>query len=525
MTTTLPPVLFSKTAIRLHPSDTVAVALRDIPAGTRLIRDDLHPPEMLQVLDDIPSGHKLALNRVPDGSAVRRYGQVIGVATQDIAPGAWVHTHNLAPIETPRDSQVRVVKAAEEISSTTPILSFLGYPRPTGWAGTRNSIAIIATVSCSAEAARAIAAHFTPETLADYPNVDSVVAVTHGSGCSIPAGGTAHTYLRRALLNLAQHPNVGAALFVSLGCEVNQIADAVAALAEQTRGMPHPLIGPHLAIQELGGFDNTVEAGILAVEELLPRVNEIHRQPVPLAELCVALQCGGSDSWSGITANPLVGQVSDRVVAAGGTVVLAETPEIYGAEQLLTGRSASVEVGQKLLERIRWWEEQARLLGFSLDNNPSPGNKAGGLTTIYEKSLGAVVKGGSTPLRAVYEYAERVTASGLTFMDTPGNDLVSMSGEVAGGANLALFTTGRGSVSASLLAPCLKIASNTEMYERMRPDMDFNAGALLDSVSMEAAAEQLLERLIAAASGEKTRAERSRFREGEFVPWQPGAVL
>ncbi len=525
MTQTSPPLPFSSIALRLHPADQIAVALRDIPAGTPLIRDDLHPPEMLVVLDDIPAGHKLALVRVPAGSVLKRYGQVIGLAAQEILPGAWVHTHNLDAIETARDSQIRVVEAAETGLSKQAMRSFAGYPRPRGRAGTRNYVAVLSTVSCSAQAARAIAAHFTPERLAAYPNVDGVVAVTHGSGCSIPEGGLAHVYLQRALLNLARHPNTGAALFVSLGCEVNQMAAAVAALAEETRGMPHPLIGPLLTIQELGGIRNTVEAGILAVEELLPLVNKTGRQDVPLSDLCIALQCGGSDSWSGITANPLVGRVSDRVTAAGGTVVLAETPEIYGAEQLLTGRAASLEVGQKLLERVRWWEEQARLLGFSLDNNPSPGNKAGGLTTIYEKSLGAVVKGGSAPLRAVYEYAERVTESGLAFMDTPGNDLASLSGQVAGGANLALFTTGRGSVSAGILAPCLKIATNTEMYARMQADMDFNAGALLDGVPIEAAAEQLLEQVIAAASGEKTRSEGFGFREGEFVPWQPGAVL
>ncbi len=275
----------------------------------------------------------------------------------------------------------------------------------------------------------------------------------------------------------------------------------------------------------MGGIHNTVEAGILAVEELLPRVNQTPRRPVPLSNVCIALQCGGSDGWSGVTANPLVGQVSDRVVAQGGTVVLGETPEIYGAEQLLTGRAASLEVGRKLMERIRWWEQQARTLGFSLDNNPSPGNKAGGLTTIYEKSLGAVVKGGSTPLRAVYAYAERVTEPGLAFMDTPGNDLASISGQVAGGANLVLFTTGRGSVSAGILAPCLKIATNTGMFERMQSDMDFNAGALLNGLTMDEAAQQLLDLVIQAASGSKTRGESFGFREGEFVPWQPGAVL
>ncbi len=521
MTNDSPPLLFSSLALRLHPADLVAVALRDIPAGTILIRDDLHPPELLEVLENIPSGHKLALNRIPAGSAVRRYGHLIGLASQDISPGAWVHTHNLAAIADPRRSQIHVEAAPPPQPNPSATRSFQGYPRPSGRAGTRNFIAVIATVSCSAQAAQAIAAHFTPERLSTYPNVDGVLAVTHASGCSIPEGGLAHTYLQRALLNMARHPNVDAALFVSLGCEVNQMAAPVAHLAREL-GRPS---SPYLIIQELGGLNATVAAGIRAVEELLPQVNATRRRPQPISELCIALQCGGSDSWSGVTANPLVGQVSDRVVAAGGTVILGETPEIYGAEQLLTGRAGSLEVGQKLMERIRWWEEQALLLGFSLDNNPSPGNKTGGLTTIYEKSLGAVAKGGSTPLRAVYAYAEQVSASGLTFMDTPGNDLASISGQVAGGANLVLFTTGRGSVSAGILAPCLKVATNTPMYTQMQADMDFNAGGLLDRLPMEAAAQKLLELVIATASGEKTKSEGFGFRTGEFVPWTPGAVL
>ncbi len=519
------PILFSSIALRLHKADTVAVALRDIPAGTTIVRNDLHPPEMLEVLENIPSGHKLALSRIHAGAQVKRYGHVIGLAGREIPPGSWVHTHNLESIETQRDSQVRVVASQEPPQPGQSIRSFLGYPHPSGRAGTRNYIAVISTVSCSAQAARAIAAHFTPERLAAYPHVDGVIAVTHGSGCSIPEEGLSHVYLRRALLNIARHPNVGASLFISLGCEVNQMAAAVAALVEETGDQPHPVIGPHLTIQELGGIHKTVAAGIRAVEELLPQADQTTRQPVPLSELCIALQCGGSDGWSGVTANPLVGQVSDRVVAQGGTVVLGETPEIYGAEQLLTGRSATQEVGQKLLERVRWWEQQAQTMGFSLDNNPSPGNKAGGLTTIYEKSLGAVVKGGSAPLQSVYEYAERVTGSGLTFMDTPGNDLASISGQVAGGANLVLFTTGRGSVSAGILAPCLKIATNTGMYARMQADMDFNAGALLDGLTMEAAAQDLLDLVVETASGSQTHSESFGFREGEFVPWQPGAML
>jgi len=268
-----------------------------------------------------------------------------------------------------------------------------------------------------------------------------------------------------------------------------------------------------------------VSAGRQAVRDMLPRVNRCQRAPVPLSSLKVALQCGGSDSWSGVTANPLIGRVADQLVAAGATVVLSETPEIYGAEYLLTGRAASHQVGEKLVECIQAWQAQAELLGVSLDNNPSPGNKAGGLTTIFEKSLGAVSKGGTTVLRQVYNYAERVDCPGLVFMDTPGNDPVSVTGQVAGGCSLVLFSTGRGSVFGGSIAPCLKVASNTSMYRHMAGDMDYNAGALLDGKSMEEAAADLLDLVVQAASGAPTRAERIGYREAEFVPWQPGIVL
>jgi altronate hydrolase len=504
-------------AIQLHPKDQVAIVKQEIMAGTDL-RDDRPGAETSDVLvrQSIPAGHKIALKKIPAGAEVLRYGHKIGVASQVIEPGDWVHSHNLVVGDMSRDFNIRVSQSSGNRASIEPVRTFSGFRRPDGRAGTRNFIIVISTVSCSAQTAQAIADHFTPELLAAYPHVDGVLAITHYSGCTMPPGSLAYQYLERMLLNLARHPNVGAVLYVSLGCEVMQIAPVLQAAH---------LDIPVLTIQELGGIQKTTAAGIRLVESLLPTVNACHRTPVPMSKLTIALQCGGSDGWSGVTANPLVGLVADQVVAAGGTVVLAETPEIYGAEDLLTMRVVSQQVGEKLVERIRWWQSQAALLGFSLDNNPTPGNKAGGLTTIFEKSLGAIAKGGSTPLMAVYEYAELIDSNGLVFMDTPGYDPAAVSGQVAGGSNLVLFTTGRGSVFGGGLAPCIKIASNSRTFTNMSADMDFNAGDILDGVSMAVCRDRLLELLLQIASGESSRSEQKISRQMEFIPWQPGAML
>ena len=503
--------------IQLHPEDQVAITKWDIPAGTTL-RDSRHGKgeRKMQVLQDIPAGHKIALEKIPAGAAILRYGHKIGVASQVIEPGEWVHSHNLQIGDMSRDFAIRIVEKLNDGAAVELDKTFDGFHRADGRAGTRNYIAVISTVSCSAQTAQLIADHFTPEVLATYKNVDGVIAITHFSGCTMPPDSSAYRFLERMLLNLALHPNVGAALFVSLGCEVMQIAPLLQAQA---------LDIPVLTIQQIGGIEKTVMAGIRLVENLLPVVNACHRTPVPISKLTIALQCGGSDGWSGVTANPLVGLVADQVVAACGTVVLAETPEIYGAEDLLTTRVASLQAGQKLVDRIRWWQSQASLLGFSLDNNPSPGNKAGGLTTIFEKSLGAIAKGGNTPLMAVYEYAERIDSRGLVFMDTPGYDPASVAGQVAGGSNLVLFTTGRGSVFGGNLAPCLKIASNSKTFDQMSADMDFNAGDVLEGLSMQDARDRLLDLLLQVASGHPSKSEHYKSRQMEFIPWQPGNML
>jgi altronate hydrolase len=380
--------------------------------------------------------------------------------------------------------------------------------------GTRNYIAVIATANCAAHTAIQIARAFDSRRLTDFPNVDGVIPIVHTGGCSNVIASLAYRYLQRTLVNVARNPNIGAAIVVGLGCEENQAA----ACFDLTTL-------PGLVIQEQGGFRKTIQAGIQAVEQALPRVNVGARTPQPISELTIALQCGGSDSWSGVTANPLVGLVMDKVVAQGGTAVLSETPEIFGAEQLLLQRVADVEAGDKLIERIEWWNAQSRLLGFSVDSNPGPGNKAGGLTTILEKSLGAVAKGGGTPLIATYEYAEMIVRRGFVFMDTPGNDPASATGQLAGGCNLIVFTTGRGSLYASNIAPCIKIASNNDLYARMGDDMDFNAGKILGDVSPEAAADELLAQVIAVASGARTKSEQRGLPETEFVPWMPGPIV
>jgi altronate dehydratase len=516
---------FSSVAIRLNPKDNIAVARTAIVQGSKLQMGFIGTHEdLLVILNEIPAGHKFAIKNILAGAEVIRYGQRIGNACQEIRAGEWVHTHNLELGSTARSSTCREEPDSAPVSNDQGTAQFLGYRRSDGRAGTRNYIAVLSTVSCAAQTARAIADFFTPERLKEYPNVDGVIALVHYAGCSTPQNSLAAVFLKRITYQLATHPNIGGAVYVSLGCEENQVDPCEIGLDADARGViPEDI--PVLTIQKLGGIASTFQAGVSYIQSLLPKVNVIQRTPVPASELTVALQCGASDGWSGVSANPVVGLVSDRIVGCGGTTVLAETPEIFGAEQLLARRAASDEVCQKLLERVSWWQHQAELGGFSLDQNPTPGNKAGGLTTIFEKSLGAVAKGGSTPLQAVYEYAERVAHRGFVFMDSPGNDPVSVTGQVAGGCNLVLFTTGRGSVFGGNVSPCVKIASNTTMYERMQADMDFNAGTVLTGQEMEACSQELFDLVLRVASGERTKSEGKGFRDGEFIPWMPGTFL
>ncbi|BAL89875.1 putative D-galactarate dehydratase/altronate hydrolase [Actinoplanes missouriensis 431] len=504
----------SDVALLLHPDDHVAVALHDLPPGRELTHGTLG----FRVTAAIPQGHKLCVRPVRAGSAVHKYGQSIGRATTDVQPGDHVHTHNLA-MDSVRQAyefgtgRIRIPGAAVP-------RTFAGFDRAGGAAGTRNYVGIVTSVNCSASTARMIADQFRGPIMDAWPNVDGVVALTHDSGCGMVPASVGGQILRRTLRGYASHPNVGALLAVGLGCEMLAVDALLADLPA-----PADTLIDQLIIQEQGGVRATVRAGVAAVRTLIEQLDQRRRVPLPASRLILGLNCGGSDGYSGITANPALGHASDLLVAQGATTVLAETPEVFGAEHLLTRRAVSEEVGRRLLERIEWWQKYVADGGGTLDNNPSPGNKAGGLTTILEKSLGAVAKGGTAELTAVYEYAERVTAAGFTFMDTPGYDPVSVTGLVAGGATVVCFTTGRGSVLGTKPVPTIKIATNTEMYDRMREDMDLNAGVIATGdATVEEVGAQIFEQILAVASGRVTVSEDLDLGRDEFVPWQLGAV-
>ena len=499
--------------IRLDVADNVVTVTRPTETG--------HAIETATTLSLVPRGHKVATAPIRKGEAVRKYNQIIGYATEDIPPGTHVHTHNIEFRNTVADyefaTDLRPVEPVAEAARDT----FMGYRRANGKVGTRNYIAIVTSVNCSATAARMIAQAFGPDELAAYPNVDGVVAFVHGTGCGMAGDGEGFDALQRVMWGYARHANHAGVLMVGLGCEMNQIDWLLEAMGIETG----PLFQA-MNIQDVAGLKKTIEIGIEKVRAMLPEANKFQREECPVSELCVALQCGGSDAWSGITANPALGYACDLLVAQGGTGVLAETPEIYGAEHLLTRRAIDEKTGRKLVKLVRWWEDYTERNKGSMDNNPSPGNKKGGLTTILEKSLGAAAKGGTTPLTGVFRYGEPVTAKGFTFMDSPGYDPASVTGQIASGCNLVAFTTGRGSAFGSKPAPCIKIATNTQMYERMTGDMDINAGEMLsDGVSLEQKGREIYELLIRVASGEQSKSEAQGLGDYEFVPWQIGATM
>ncbi len=502
--------------VRLNPEDNVVVVRTEILAGVDLDTDGIETRE------HIPVGHKVATRRIGRGEPVLKYGQIIGFAAADIAPGEHVHTHNLAMQDFGRDYAIGQHRQPTDHVPEAERATFQGYRRASGRAGTRNYIGVLTTVNCSATVARQIATQMTLSGELDaYPNVDGVVALTHGTGCGMADSGDGFANLQRTVWGYARHPNFAGILLVGLGCEVNHVDFLLDAYGIE-RGPRFQVMN----IQDVGGTRKTVEAGCGYIREMLPHAAAARREPCPVSELVVALQCGGSDAYSGITANPALGAAADLIVRHGGAAVLAETPEIYGAEHLLTRRAVSEDVAQKLISRIHWWEDYTRRNGGTLDNNPSPGNKAGGLTTILEKSLGAAAKGGTTDLVEVYRYAEQVQARGFVFMDTPGYDPASVTGQIAGGSNVVCFTTGRGSVSGYKPVPCIKIATNSAMYERISEDMDVNCGTILDgAASVEEMGEEIFRQIVAVASGAHTKSEAQGFGDYEFVPWQIGAVV
>ena len=498
--------------IRLHPDDDVVIARVELPAGTLVARENVRAAVR------IPAGHKIAVRAVAKGQPVHRYSQIIGFATQPIEPGDHVHVHNVAMGDFQRDYAFCI--DAKSTGYFPEKATFMGIKRPDGRVATRNYIGILTSVNCSATVARMIAEHF-KNRLDEYPNVDGVVALTHKTGCGMASEGEASDVLRRTIAGYARHPNFFSSQLVGLGCEANQINVLLS-----SQGLRRNEKLGAFTIQEKGGTRKAVENGIARVKEMLPEANKVKREPFPASHLVLGLQCGGSDGYSGISANPALGAAVDLLVRHGGTAILSETPEIYGAEHLLTRRAVSREVGEKLIARIRWWEDYTRRNGNEMNNNPSPGNKAGGLTTILEKSLGAVAKGGTTNLVAVYEYAEPVTAKGFVYMDTPGYDPVSATGQVAGGANMICFTTGRGSAYGCKPAPSLKLATNTPLFAHQEDDMDFNCGTIVDGTETIAQAGERFFRLILdTASGRKTKSEEFGYGDDEFAPWTLGATM
>ena len=502
--------------IRLHSTDDVVVARRQLVEGM-LIADQVI------VRGLIPPGHKVATRLIKQGEPVKRYGQIIGFATQTISQGEHVHTQNLAMGSFKREyafaADAKFVPAADKRAG------FMGITRSDGRVATRNYIGVLTTVNCSATVAHAIADHFRkdihPEELAAFPNVDGVVALTHGLGCSIDADGEGLAVIRRTLGGYARHANFAAVLVVGLGCETNQIEGLM-----NNQGLSASFTLRSMSIQATGGTAKSVTAGIDQIKQMLPAANSVIRGFVDASSLIVGLQCGGSDGYSGISANPALGAAVDLLISHGGTAILSETPEIYGAEHLLTRRAASREIGEKLIERVRWWESYCKQMNANMNNNPSAGNKAGGLTTILEKSLGAIAKGGTTNITGVYRYAEEVQCSGLVFMDTPGYDPVSATGQVAGGANLICFTTGRGSAYGCAPSPSLKLSTNTALWRRQADDIDLNCGSVLDGTkTIEELGSEIFSLMLTTASGKPTKSEIHGYGQNEFVPWQIGAIL
>ncbi len=504
--------------IRLHPADDVLIARSQLLGGTGL--------EGITVRGLIPPGHKVAARAIAAGEAVRRYNQIIGFASKPIAAGEHVHTHNLGVGDNGGDfARDYAVGADLKPEPARREASFMGIQRLDGRVATRNYIGILSSVNCSATAARAIADHFSrrtnPQALAAFPNVDGVVALTHGTGCGMASEGLGMSILERTLAGYATHANFAGVLVVGLGCEANQI-NAWLAHSSLREGEELQVFN----IQDSGGTTKTVNKGIALVQAMLPKANLAQRVPCSASHITIGLQCGGSDGYSGISANPALGAAVDLLVAHGGTAILSETPEIYGAEHLLTRRAVRPEIADKLIARIKWWEQYTRNNDGEMNNNPSPGNKAGGLTTILEKSLGAVAKGGTTNLQAVYEYAETVRAAGFVYMDTPGYDPVSATGQVAGGANLICFTTGRGSAYGCAPSPSLKLSTNTALWQRQEDDMDINCGEIIDGTSSIAQmGQRIFDLVLATASGTHSKSELHGYGQSEFVPWQVGAVM
>lgn len=500
--------------IRLDPADNVVVAREAIAAGTRL------EAEGVTVLQDIPAGHKIATRAIAPGEPVLKYDTVIGFAGEDVAPGTWMHVHNVLMDELQKDYRFGQDYRPADLLPPEERATFAGIRRADGRVGTRNYIGVFITVNCAATVARRIADYFDEERLADYPNVDGVIPFIHDQGCGMEATGEPMDLLRRTLKGYIQHANIAGALVCGLGCERNYLERFFETSALETGTMLRTV---HM--QNVGGTAAAIEAGKAEIREMLDRANAVSREPVSAEHLKIGLQCGGSDGFSALSANPALGCAVDTLVRHGGTAILSETPELYGVEHTLTARARDEDVGRALLERINWWLEYTEGRDVQMQGIVSPGNQAGGLANIIEKSLGGARKGGSTGIEAVYRYGEEVTARGLVLMDTPGYDPVSATGQIAGGANLVAFTTGRGSCFGSFPSPTIKLASNSPMFRRMAGDMDLNCGTVIDGEeTVEEVGERIFQAFIEIASGRKSRSEALRVGAEEFVPWPLGVT-
>ncbi len=507
------PVAHPPRTVRLSDADNVVVAVDPIAVG--------HLVHGVEARERVPRGHKMATVKIETGAPILKFGQIIGFAAKDILPGDWIHEHNVVMQDFDRDYRFAEDAKEEEILPVELQATFEGFRRANGKVGTRNYIGILTSVNCSASVARFMAQEIERSgILADYPNIDGVIPLVHGGGCALDIKGEGYEILKRTQWGYATNPNMAGVVMVGLGCEGFQISRW-----KDAYGIGESETFRTMTIQEVGGTKKTVAAGVEAIKGMLPIANGFKRETVPASELMLALQCGGSDGYSGITANPALGAAVDLLVKHGGTAVLSETPEIYGAEHLLTRRAATREIGEKLVGMIKWWEDYTARNKMEMNNNPSPGNKAGGLTTILEKSLGAAAKGGTLTMNGAFHYAEPVTAKGFVYMDTPGYDPVAATGQVAGGCNMLAFTTGRGSAYGCKPTPSIKLATNSEIYRRMIDDMDIDCGTILDGVSIEDKGKEIFDVVLRVASGEQSKSEQLGYGDAEFVPWTVGATM
>ena len=497
--------------IVLNKNDNVAVTPFIIPAKTKI------EGQNISSIDDIPFGHKICLKPVNIGDPVIKYDQIIGFASKNIIPGEHVHSHNLEFKEFDRAFKVEERKS---IINEKSELFFNGIKRNNGQVATRNYIGIISTVNCSATVTKMISEKIKQSNiLKDFPNIDGIVPITHSTGCGMNTESEGMQIFQRTIDGFKNHPNFSHVFVLGLGCEcaqVNIFKDNV---------KQHDRIH-FLTIQDEGGTKKIVDKVLSEIKNLLKVSNNIKREPLSVNNITLALQCGGSDGYSGISANPALGVAADMLVKQGGSSILSETPEIYGAEHLLINRANKQETADKLIAKIKWWKHYTSINNSSMDNNPAPGNKKGGLTTILEKSLGAVAKGGNSVLEDVLSYAEPLKNKGFNFMDSPGYDPVSVTGQVASGANVICFTTGRGSCFGCKPVPSLKLSTNTTMYEKMSEDMDINCGTIIEGKEeIEDVGKKIFELVVNTASGNRSKSEQNGYGDEEFNPWQVGVVM